>query len=156
MSKEKLLKNMKTAISNVMETMFFQPIQINDNPKLIKNWFSDDQALFGARLGFDGPVSGMTYILFSASDMKEMTADFLGISRENVHKDQVRDTIKETLNMISGNMFSLCDNASDFHLNIPELMDDEDLVSEKDEVLKGDILFIETKEKRLIMGLIVT
>jgi hypothetical protein len=146
---------MKTAISNVMETMFFQPMQINDNPKLIKNWFSDNQPLFGARLYFDGPVSGMTYILLSTSDMEEMTADFLGISRDNVHKDQVRDTIKETLNMISGNMFSLCENASAFHLNIPELIDEENLISKINEVLKGDMLFIETKEKRLIMGLIV-
>jgi CheY-specific phosphatase CheX len=156
MSKEKLLKNMKTAISNVMETMFFQPIQINDNPKLVQNWFSNDQTLFGARLDFDGPVSGTTYILFSTGDMEELTADFLGISREDVHKDQVRDTIKETLNMISGNMLSLCDDASDFHLNIPEFMDEEELVSKRHEVLKGDMLFIETKEKRLIMGLIVT
>ena len=156
MLKETLLKSMKKAISNVMETMFFQSVHINDSHHLVKNWFSKDQPLLGAKLGFSGPVSGTCYIFTLASDVEEMTADFLGIAQNDVHKDQVRDTIKETLNMISGNMLSINDDPGAFQLGIPELMDEKDLVPEQLEDLKMNILFIETNGKRLGMGLMIT
>jgi hypothetical protein len=155
MLKETLAKSMKTAISSVMETMFFQPVKINDHHQNMKDWFSGDQSLMGARLHFTGPLSGECYILVPDSDVKEMTADFLGIDKGDVKNDQIRDTVKETLNMISGNMLSISDKSSAFHIGIPELMDEGDIDTEEFGGENEDILYIETDGKRLAMGLIV-
>ena len=153
--KETLLKSMKTAISNVMETMFFQPVKINDGHQIMKDWFPGNKSLLGAKLDFTGPLSGKCYILIPEPDVKEMTADFLGIDKEVVNKNQIRDTVKETLNMIGGNMLSKYNKSSAFHLSIPELVDNGDIVNETFSGAKGDILLIETDGKRLAMGLIV-
>ena len=80
MQKEILLKSMKTAISNVIETMFFQSVKINDHHQVMKDWFREDQSLLGARLSFTGPLSGKCYLILQESDIKELAADFLGIS----------------------------------------------------------------------------
>ena len=109
----------------------------------------------GARLNFTGPLSGECYILIPDLDVKEMTADFLGIDKDNVNRDQIRDTVKETLNMISGNMLSISDKPASFHIGIPELMDEDDIDTEKFGGENDDMLFIETNGKRLAMGLIV-
>jgi len=146
---------MKTAISNVLETMFFQPVMINERHQEVKDWFAGNQSLLGSSLDFTGPISGKCYFLIPESDVREMTADFLGIDQREVDKDQTTDTIKETLNMIGGNMMSHFDKASTVHLGIPELMDETNIFNEIIYGMKGDFLFIETDGKRLAMGLIV-
>jgi len=146
---------MKTAISNVLETMFFQPVMINERHQAMKDWFVGNQSLLGSSLDFNGPISGKCYFLIPEKDVREMTADFLGIDQRDVDKDQARDTIKETLNMIGGNMLSHFEKTITVQLGIPELMDEINIVNVIIDGMKGDFLFIETDGKRLAMGLIV-
>ena len=153
MLKETLLKNMKTATSNVLETMFFQHVQIKDNHQHLIDWFPEDQSLLGAKLDFSGPVSGLCYILIPMPVLEELTADFLGIALRKVNKSQITDTIKETLNMIGGNMLSISDRSSVFQLGIPELIGEKEITPEKFGESKRNILFFETDGKRLAMGL---
>lgn len=154
MLKETLLRSLKTAISDVLETMFFQPVQIDNNHRCLKEWFAKDPPLLGASLGFAGPISGICYILIPAQGVEEMTANFLGIDEKEVDREQALDTIKEALNMIVGQALSLFDKTGDFRLAIPEIIDGDAVAPEKLQDFRGDILFFETEDGRLAAGLI--
>lgn len=154
MLKETLLRSLKTAISDVLETMFFQPVQIDNNHRCLKEWFAKDPPLLGASLGFAGPISGICYILIPDQGVQEMTANFLGIDEKEVDREQALDTIKEALNMIVGQALSLFDKTGDFQLSIPEIIDGDAVAPEKLQGSQGDILLFETEDSHLAAGLI--
>ena len=154
MDKKTILETMKAAISNVMETMFFQPVQINNKGCKLRKWFSDKEPLLGAKLNFTGPSSGSCYFLIPAKLMSEITANFLGLEKKETNEEQIRDTIKEALNMIGGHMFSLCDNEGAISLGIPELIEEEDIKHYSSGEFKGGTVFIETDNSHLAAGVI--
>ena len=56
--KDALIMNMKEAISNTLETMFFLPVELPDTECNLQAWFPDKQSLIGVTLEFYGPWSG--------------------------------------------------------------------------------------------------
>jgi chemotaxis protein CheY-P-specific phosphatase CheC len=155
MDKQTMMETMKAAISNVMETMFFQPVQINDKDCTLQEWFSDKESLLGAKLNFTGPSSGSCYFLIPAKLVSEITANFLGLEKEETNEEQRRDTIKEALNIIGGHMFSLCDNEGAINLGIPKLIEDENIKHYRLGEIKGETVFIETEDSHLAAGVIM-
>lgn len=155
MDRETMTEMMKKAISNVLDTMFFQPVQFVDSKCTLKEWFSDKQSLIGATLSFNGPSVGSFYLLLPVEVAKKVTANFLGLVEEEINKEQRRDTVKEALNIIGGHMFSLFDNKGDFKLGIPELIEGNDLTENKLGDLKWDIIHIETENNRFAAGIII-
>jgi len=139
---------MKQAISDVLETMFFQPVQISCKDCTLQEWFSDKQSLLGAILSFSGPFAGSIYIVIPVNLIKEITANFLGIEKEEVNENQKKDTIKEALNMIGGHMFSLFDKEGVISLGIPELIEDSNLKHDNLGEIKGNTFFIKTDNHR--------
>jgi chemotaxis protein CheY-P-specific phosphatase CheC len=154
MDKKTMIETMRAAISNVMETMFFQPVQINDEDCTLQEWFSDQESLLGAKLNFTGPSSGSCYFLIPSKLVNEITANFLGLEKEETDEEQRRDTIKEALNMIGGHMFSLCDNEGSISLGIPELIEEESIKHYRLGEIKGETVFIETGDSHLAAGFI--
>jgi chemotaxis protein CheY-P-specific phosphatase CheC len=154
MGKKTMRETMRAAISNVMETMFFQPVQISDKDCTLQEWFSDKEALLGAKLNFTGPSSGSFYFLIPAKLVSVITANFLGLEKEGTNEEQRKDTIKEALNMIGGHMFSLCDNEGDISLGIPELIEEENIKHYRLGEIKGETVFIETGDSHLAAGVI--
>jgi len=154
MEKRTMMETMRAAISNVMETMFFQPVQISDKDFTLQEWFSDKESLLGAKLNFTGPSSGLCYFLIPAKLMGEITANFLGLEKEETNEEQKRDTIKEALNMIGGHMFSLYDNEGTINLGIPELIEEKNIKHYKLGEIKGDTVFIETEDSHLAAGIV--
>ena len=118
--------NMKQAISNVLELMFFISIQFKEEDGPPGGWSPRDQASIMATLGFSGPVSGSYYLLIPVAMAKEITANFLGLGEEEVSTAQERDTVKEALNMIGGHMLSLADQPDGYQLGIPEIVSGAD------------------------------
>ncbi|MBW2340078.1 MAG: chemotaxis protein CheX [Deltaproteobacteria bacterium] len=155
MKKETMMKTLKEAISNVLDTMFFQPVQLDESNSNFQEWFSIGQSLCGATVSFNGPLAGSLYLIVPLDLLSEITANFLGLKEEEIHEDQRRDTVREALNMIGGRMLSLADKAGAFKLGIPELMDENDLSDEKLAALRGDMVFIGTENNHLAAGIMI-
>ncbi len=153
MDRETMLESMRVAISNVLETMFFEPVQISENNCTLQEWFSDKQSLLGATLDFTGSSSGACFLLIPSDLAGEITANFLGLAVQETDEEQKRDTIKEALNMIGGHMFSIFDNVGSINLGIPELIEENSLTHYKLGDMKGDTVFIDTGDNRLAAGI---
>ena len=152
MDKEKVMKNLRVAISNVMETMFFEPLQIIEKDMTLQKWFSDNSSIIGATLRFSGPLTGSFYLLVPVAATDEIVANFLAIDSGEIDDDQREDTIKEALNMIGGGSFSFFDKDGEFKLGIPELMSKEKCAFEQLGLIKGDTIFLESTDNRLAAG----
>lgn len=153
MDRERMMKTMREAISNVLGTMFFQLVHIHDNNYNLQAWFPETQLLYGANLRFSGPLRGSFYLFIPPAMIAEITANFLGIEEKEVDEKQKTDTIKEALNMIAGNTLARFDKEGTLRLGIPELIAEEDCTEDKLEGLTKDIILIETEENRLAAGI---
>ena len=150
--KETMMMNMKQAISNVLEIMFFLPVQFFDNNCPLIEWLPQNQTYVGAILGFSGPVSGSYYFIIPSNVAKEITANFLGLGEEEVSEAQKIDTVKEALNMIGGHMLSLVEASENFQLGIPEIIPQTDMHQNGFLGQKEHVIFIENDEKHLAAG----
>lgn len=150
---ETMMTNLKQAISNVLETMFFLPVQVIEGQGLLKTWFPEDAVLTRAAIRFAGPVCGSFFLLIPANMAREIAANFLGLGEEEVKKDQKEDTVREALNMISGYVLSQADKAEEYQLGIPEILpeNESDMASYND--LQENMVFIETDENHLAVGI---
>ena len=122
MDKTTLTTAMTTSISDVLETMFFLPIEISSAAKVEDLWNADQTGMLAARLDYKGPVSGHCILFMPEKLSVDITADFLGETPENVADEQSHGTVKEIINMIVGNLFSLLDPQAVFDLGIPNLV----------------------------------
>ena len=150
-----MMETMKDSISNVLETMFFQPVQISDGNYTLEEWFSQDRSLIGVTLDFSGPSAGSFYLLIPVKTANEITANFLGLVEEEINEEQKRDTIKEALNMIGGGLLSFIDKEGAYRLGIPELIEGNNFTDNILADLKGDILFLETEDGHLAAGIMM-
>lgn len=115
------LKNaMKVSISEVLETMFFMPLEeaeIKMDSALLQTPLNK---LACARLIFQGPFSGEVIFLLPHTLAYSLTADFMGQDPNETGPEDMEGTLKELLNMICGKMLSLYDSKAVFKLGIPE------------------------------------
>jgi len=116
---------MKASISEVMETMFFLPLEFEDGRDTHEIVRSADGGTLACTLAFSGPFSGLCCFLIPVGVAQGLTANFLGEDMDRVTEEQMAGTVKEILNMITGKAFSLYDNQSVFKLGIPEIMPSE-------------------------------
>jgi CheY-specific phosphatase CheX len=151
--RETMTMKMKQAISNVLETMFFLPVQFIEDACPLKEWFPGDQVLIGATIRFTGPVSGSYFLLIPDDMAKEITINFLGFSKEEISDPQEKDTIKEALNMIGGYILSQIDKADEFQLGIPEIVPQNELNTAAYENLLENMVFIQTEDNHLAAGI---
>jgi len=127
MEKKALIPAMKTSISEVLEKMFFLPMDFPEAVNLGELYHSGKDKMLTSKLSFKGPFSGY-FLFFMPRDLAFfLTASFLGEDEGNVSQDQVTETLKEILNMIAGSAFSAFDNQVVFDLDIPELVGLDDL-----------------------------
>ncbi|MBW2605033.1 MAG: chemotaxis protein CheX [Deltaproteobacteria bacterium] len=122
MNKEVLTTAMKNSISDVLETMFFLPVDFDDSVSLDEVLDPDKDKIIAAKLNFDGPLSGYCIFYVPEKLAVSITADFLGKENEDISDHQVKETVKEMTNMITGNTFSLYASEAVFNLGLPELV----------------------------------
>lgn len=117
-----MIQAMKSSISEVLEQMFFLPIDMVEAEEKNTPTGLDGQQPIGAIVGFDGPSSG-TFLLDIPADLAaSITADFLGATPEELTMEQINGTVKEMINMLAGNSLSAYNPESPFNLKIPELI----------------------------------
>ena len=153
---EEMMETMKQAIFDVMNKMFFLPVQINEKGLALREWFSNRLPLIGATVSLTGdPLSGFSYLLMPAVVAREMTANFLGIPEKEINVKQERDTVKEALNMITGNMLSQFDKKGAFRIGIPRLINEGDLSTGKLDGFNKGVILIETEHSCMAAGIVI-
>ncbi len=140
---------MKTSISDVFETAFFETVEIQPAGETLSMADFDDQSLTGAFLDFSEGLEGTVYVIAPDRWVLRMTADFLGIDLNQVTDDQKADTIKEATNMIAGHMFSLFDKDGRVQLGIPELIRRSPLIAADLDSIKGMMVWATTETEKL-------
>ena len=78
MKKEALTAAMKNSISDVLETMFFLPLDFSDAADIDKQWGASQENILAAQLNFGGPFGGCAVFGIPQRLALSMTADFLG------------------------------------------------------------------------------
>ena len=122
MEKQKLLQAAKASISEVLETMFFLPIDCTEiaEKTAFNGAINDDMEL--AEVRFSGMFSG-SFLLVIPDDLALfLTASFLGSIEDKVLPVHISETKKEMANMIAGNTFTHFNDQVEFDLGIPQIV----------------------------------
>lgn len=149
LNKTTLTSAMKNSISNVLETMFFLPVDFDDSVSKEKLWDMDNDKVIAAKLNFSGPLNGYTIFYIPEKLAKSLTADFMGKEEKNISGDQAKGTVKEMANMITGNTFSLYDSETVFNLGIPKMLDSDKFYEDSNGSEEHIFIAIETPENNL-------
>jgi CheY-specific phosphatase CheX len=122
MDREAMKEAMKTSISEVLETMFFLPLEVSEAEADSPLFQISPEKLKCTSLKFQGPYTGEAIFLIPNALAGSLTADFMGRDSNQVDGEDVDGTIKELLNMICGKTLSLFQAKSTFKLGIPEMV----------------------------------
>lgn len=117
-----LMTAMMTSTSEVMETMFYLPVEFCDEPAPFSDL--DNFSPFEAcELKFSGDVSGRVILVIPKDLLSEMAENFMGESRDHLEDEHLSGTLTEALNMICGNALSGVNSKTPFELDIPGVID---------------------------------
>ena len=140
MEREALITAMKDSISEVLEKMFFLPLDFTDAGSPGELWNSEKGEIIVSKLDFKGPSSGY-FVFFIPEDLAlSLTGSFLGRDDEEISQDLINETVKEITNMVAGNTFSIFDDQAVFDFGIPELIPFNE--AEKDQSDSGEDIFV--------------
>ena len=154
MDKSAMTQAMKVSISEVLEQMFFMPIDFMKPEQVGADPQHDNGSIF-AKLGFNGIPNGTFILQMSVTQAQSVSADFLGTHLENLSDDQVTGTVLEMVNMLAGSTLSHYDRQALYDLHLPERITCSDA---RDFVGKGSdliVIRIQTLENRMMFQLIV-
>jgi chemotaxis protein CheY-P-specific phosphatase CheC len=140
---------MKTSISEVLEKMFFLPLDFSDAASPADLWDAGGEPLIAVRLEFEGPISGRFALLIPRKLGSEMCADFMGCAPDEVSTDHVEQTAKEIINMVAGSTFSALDEEAVFNLGIPEAVSVETVLNVPADSGESVFLGIDTLESHI-------
>ena len=119
---------MTTSISEVLETMFFMALEFEEYDDIQASGINNEGEIRVCRLDFSGNLNGHFIIFVPVNLLVTMASDFMGEAIEDITQEYSDGTIKEVINMISGNMFAALDNEAEIKLGIPEIIDDKNFV----------------------------
>jgi CheY-specific phosphatase CheX len=123
MERQALTTAIKRSISEVLETMFFLPLEFPEGQGMEMPGKEGDETPLVTKLGFRGPFSGAFLFFIPEKLALSLTASFLGEEEAKVTGAHVTDMVKEIVNMIAGNTFGILDDKAIFDLDIPEILD---------------------------------
>jgi Chemotaxis phosphatase CheX len=139
-----LMTTVMTSISEVLETMFYLPVEFRealavDEIEAIKKGIKT-----GCELKVSGSFAGTFQLFIPNPLLLNMTQNFMGEDPEDCTKEYQEGTLKEALNMIIGNTLKSMDTETPPDLDIPEIID----ISGMD---TGSVIAIETIDGTMIM-----
>jgi hypothetical protein len=144
---------LKQAISSVLETMFFLPVQAIEDNSIRDKWWQQKKKLWHVAVRFSGPVNGAFFLLVPTNMAREITANFLGLDETEVEPSQEADTVKEALNMIGGYVLSQIEKADDFQIGLPEIVSSGQADPGVQELELHNTVIVETDDDHLAVGL---
>ena len=155
MDKEALTAAMKTSISDVLETMFFLPLDVYDTASPEELRIFETEGIMACKLTFSGPFSGRFVFWAPNESALSLTANFLGMDQSGISKDQITETVKEIINMIAGNTFSIFNPQVVFNLDIPQMIQFEDPCMDHSGSEEEAFIVITTLEDRLALQMVI-
>lgn len=120
-------KELENIISDVametLEQLAFVFASSADEENLIS-----DVPCVAAKVAFNGPFNGKLFMKTSNQVVDEITVNMLGIDEdEEVSSDQRCDALKETINVICGNILpEIADKKAVFNIDAPEVLTESD------------------------------
>jgi len=108
-------------ISSVFETMFFTFLEPLPRIPRKEEWPIDIKYIKAA-ISFTGMGGGEVAIYLPRDLARNITINFLGVTRSEVSQNQILDTAKETANMAVGSLLGTIDPEGQCFLGIPEAM----------------------------------
>ena len=156
MEKGSLIKAMKVSISEVLEKMFFLPLDFDDSHASIILSKLENGVLFVAKLDFSGPFTGYC-LLFIPKDLASyVTANFLGKEEDHVSEDDVTGTVREIINMITGNSFSAYNSRMVVNLGVPEMVRMDEVMRDLQKSKEAVYVSVNTlKDSCLTLSLVI-
>jgi CheY-specific phosphatase CheX len=118
-----MIKAMKASIFEVLEQMFFMPIDVVDAESEKTPSPHCNGQTYVAKVEFDGPAPGIFRLEIPTALAASIAADFLGAIEEELSVEEITGTVKEMLNMLAGNSLSAYDPQSCFNLQVPVLIE---------------------------------
>lgn len=117
-----VLNAMKTSISEVMETMFFLPVEFFEEPA--KNFIAAmlEKSNKVCRIDFKGDNSGSVFLMVPPKLLAEMTENFMGEPGCSLNDEILDGTLMESVNMITGNALRKLGAKIPFELSIPKIV----------------------------------
>ena len=146
--KKTLMTVMTTSISEVMETMFFLPVEIGHEILLEESGIVKDRSI-ACQLTFNGDTSGKLIIVAPADLAADMAENFMGEDKDQLSQAHLSGTLTEMLNMVCGNALGKTKPKAPYELGIPELISFSDLEE------KNKYTLIETIDSRMLVSLIM-
>ena len=126
-------KSMKMTVwettARVFETMFFTFLEPLPRIPRKEEWPIDIKYIRAA-VFFTGKGGGEVAIYLPRDLARNITMNFLGITRSEVSQNQILDTAKETANMAVGSLLGTIDPEGQCLLGIPDAMPVVDLEQE--------------------------
>ncbi len=143
--KKILMKAMMTSISEVMETMFFLPIEFGEESTMGQSGI--EKPILASQLNFSGDVTGHLCIIAPKDLVGEMAENFMGESQDMLTEEHFSGTLTEMLNMVLGNALSKTEAKQPFELGIPEVIDGTKIQAEE------IVHLIETSQSKMAIRL---
>ncbi len=123
--KKTLMKALMTSISEVMETMFFLPVEFEEEEStLVQSGVTKRSPLLASQLKFKGDVSGSLSIFVPTELVGKMAENFMGESQDQLTDEHFTGTLTEMLNMVCGNALSKTESKVPYELDIPEVIEE--------------------------------
>ena len=119
-----LTTKMMTSISEVMETMFYLPVEFGEETKAINDRMKEYKPDMACQLKFSGDAAGNITLVIPQSLVGEMAQNFMGTPKEELTSEHISGTLTEILNMICGNALGKVESKVPFELGIPEVIDE--------------------------------
>jgi len=148
MDKSALKEAMKASISEVLERMFFMPMEFAAPEKSGADPLSDPETII-AKLEFSGSAYGTFFLLIPASLAQSVTADFLGVTSKGEARKLVSGTVLEMVNMLAGSTLSTYDHQALFDLQIPELITAKEMHALTEAIAEQVVIRIQTPESQM-------
>lgn len=99
LTKEQVEKIMFDVAEDTLEKLAFMFISLEDGRD-----DSDYDSVVAASVSFAGPLTGTVVLMVSTQLIPELSANMLGVEEEETTQDQRNDALKETINVICGNL----------------------------------------------------
>lgn len=156
MNKETLMKALKASISEVLEKMFFLPLEFAEEKSPAELWpAGQDDGIIATTLAFKGSFSGQYCFFIPKPSAITLTASFLGENLKQVTPEKVGETVKEIINMIAGNTFGIFDEKEVFNLDIPHIVDFKKIKNQTFSAEKQILIVVDTLEQSMCFQMIL-
>ncbi len=155
METERLESATKRSISEVLEKMFFLPVDFPERSEGAGPALSGSGKYMITRLRFKGPFAGHFLFVIPEELTPSLAAGFLGEDERQVTLEQRADTVKEIINMIAGNTFCILDDHALFNLEIPEMVEGSEAAGLGLGGQKGVYIPVQTTESSLAVQVVI-